>query len=580
MPLLMRIKIFIAFLICFCLFACAPKRSEKELTLALAGETETLDPALSYDGITHGVLLNVYDTIIRFKGSSINEFEPLIASQVPSLKNGLISKDGLTYTFPIRQDINFTDGTPLTVEDTVYSLRRFLLTDSSGGPSALLLEPILDISSTRDEKGNLQITFEDLKNAVYADGNNLVVKLKKPFAPFLAIMARWSYIINKNWAIKQGAWDGTAETMKDFNNPQKQDSALFDKANGSGPFTIERWDKPKKRIYLKANKNYFLGAPKLERVYIITLAEQSTMRLMLQSGEIDIAEIAPSLTPQLEGDKNVKVYDTLPRLKTDPVLFFTFKINPENNPDIGSGKLDGKGIPPDFFEDKTLRQAFAYAFDYDAFLNQTMRGKAPRACGPVPPKLLQNPAPQKCYKFDIEKAKKLFKTAKNGKVWDKGFNFTLTVNSGSNLRKSAAEILKRNVESINPKFKIEIREIPWANFLEKTQNHKMPLWVRGWVADYPDAHNFAFPFLHYDGRYAIAQNYKNPEIAKLIEQAKIEISPLKRAQLYSNLQALNHEEATQIYTVYSPGVWVLRSEVKGFLDNPVFLGIYLYPLYK
>ncbi|MBO7605842.1 MAG: ABC transporter substrate-binding protein [Elusimicrobiaceae bacterium] len=576
----MKNKIFIAFLLVFCIIACAPKRSEKELTLALAGETETLDPALSYDGITHGVLLNVYDTIIRFKGSSINEFEPLIASQVPSVENGLISKDGLVYTFPIRQDIKFADGTPLTVEDTVYSLRRFLLTDTSGGPSALLLEPILDLSSTRDEKGNLQITFDDLKNAIYADGNNLIVKLKKPFAPFLAIMARWSYIINKNWAISQGTWDGSAETMKEFNNPQKQNSALFDKANGSGPFIIERWDKPKKRIYLKANKNYFLGAPKLDRVYIITLAEQSTMRLMLQSGEIDIAEIAPSLTPQLEGDKNVKVYDTLPRLKTDPVLFFTFKINPENNPDIGSGKLDGKGIPPDFFEDKTLRQAFAYAFDYDAFLNQTMRGKAPRACGPVPPKLLQNPAPQKCYDLDLEKSKKLFKTAKNGKVWDKGFSFTLTVNSGSNLRKSAAEILKRNVEGINPKFKIEIREIPWANFLEKTQNHKMPLWVRGWVADYPDAHNFAFPFLHHNGRYAIAQNYNNPEITKLIEQAKIETSPKKRAELYSDLQALNHEEATQIYTVYSPGVWVLRSEVKGFLDNPVFLGIYLYPLYK
>lgn len=580
MLLLMRTKIFITFLLCFCLFSCAPKRSEKELTLALAGETETLDPALSYDGITHGVLLNVYDTIIRFKGSSINEFEPLIASQVPSVENGLVSKDGLVYTFPIRQDIKFANGTPLTVEDAVYSLRRFLLTDTSGGPSALLLEPILDLSSTRDEKGNLQITFDDLKNAIYADGNNLIVKLKKPFAPFLAIMARWSYVINKNWAISQGAWDGSAETMKEFNNPQKQNSALFDKANGSGPFIIERWDKPKKRIYLKANKNYFLGAPKLDRVYIITLAEQSTMRLMLQSGEIDIAEIAPSLTPQLEGDKNVKVYDTLPRLKTDPVLFFTFNINPENNPDIGSGKLDGKGIPPDFFEDKTLRQAFAYAFDYDAFLNQTMRGKAPRACGPVPPKLLQNPAPQKCYDLDLEKSKKLFKTAKNGTVWDKGFSFTLTVNSGSNLRKSAAEILKRNVESINPKFKIEIREIPWANFLEKTQNHKMPLWVRGWVADYPDAHNFAFPFLHHNGRYAIAQNYNNPEITKLIEQAKIETSPKKRAELYSNLQALNHEEATQIYTVYSPGVWVLRSEVKGFLDNPVFLGIYLYPLYK
>lgn len=573
-------RFILLFLFVFTICACNNFKDRHALTIALAGEAETLDPALSYDGITQGILLNIYDTLIRFKGSSTSEFEPLISSEVPTVENGLISKDGLTYTFPIRKDIKFIDGTPLTVEDAVYSLRRFLITDISGGPSSLFLEPIFDFSSTRDEKGNIILSFKELQNRVYSDGQNLIVKLKKPFAPFLAIMARWSYVINKNWAIANGEWDGTEQTWKNFNNPPKQNSALFDKTNGSGPFTVERWDKPLKRLYLKANKNYFLGAPKFDKVYITTIAEQSTMRLMLQSGDIDIAEIAPALTGQLLGDKNLIVYDTLPRLKTDPVLFFTFDINPQNNPDIGSGKLDGEGIPPNFFNNKDIRKAFAFAFDYDAFLNQTMRAKAPRACGPIPPKLLKNAPQELCYNFDLEKAKQYFKNAYNGQVWDKGFKFTLTSNSGSTLRRSAAEILKRNIESLNPKFSIDLREIPWANFLEKTQNHKMPLWVRGWVSDYPDAHNFAFPFMHSSGRYAIAQNYKNPQADLLVEKAKEITSLEERTKLYASLQQIAYDDAAQIYTVYSPGVWVIRREVNGFIDNPVFMGIYLYPLYK
>ena len=148
------------------------------------------------------------------------------------------------------------------------------------------------------------------------------------------------------------------------------------------------------------------------------------------------------------------------------------------------------------------------------------------------------------------------------------------------MRQMAAEILKRNVESLNPKFKIELRGVPWSSFLEKTQARKMPLWVRGWIADYPDAHNFVFPFLHSKGRYAIAQNFNNPKLDALIDRAVKSTDNKERAKLYRQIQDISADEAAQIYTVHSPGVWVFRKEVKGFVDNPVFMGIYFYPLHK
>lgn len=571
----------LAILLCvFALAACAQKDTKNNLTMAVKGEVESLDPVFSYDGVTHGLLLNVYDTLIKFKGSSLSEFEPLIAKEVPSIENALISKDGLTYTFNIRKDIKFHNGAALSAKDVEYSLRRFLISDVSGGPSSLLLEPVLGSPSTRDEKGNIVIDFKDVENAIKANGDSVTIKLKAPFAPFLSIIARWSYIINKDWAVQNGEWDGTEATWKQFNNRAKTESYLFEHENGSGPFIVERWDIPAKRIYLKGYADYILGAPALKTVQMLSIAEQSTMRLMLESADADIVEISGSFAGQVAANPNVVVEDELPRLKTDPVIFFTFDINAQANPDIGSGKLDGEGIPADFFKDKNLRKAFSYSFDYDAFVNDSMKGKAPRAIGPVPPGLVGYDKDANHYNFDLKKAEEYFKKAYNGKVWQNGFKFTLTYNTGSDMRQMAAEILKRNVESLNPKFKIELRGVPWASFLEKTQARKMPLWVRGWIADYPDAHNFVFPFLHSKGRYAIAQNFKDDRLDALIDKAVKSTDNAQRAKLYRQIQDISSEEAAQIYTVHSPGVWVFRKEVKGFVDNPVFMGIYFYPIHK
>ena len=165
-------------------------------------------------------------------------------------------------------------------------------------------------------------------------------------------------------------------------------------------------------------------------------------------------------------------------------------------------------------------------------------------------------------------------------MWEKGFAFTITYNTGSAQRQIAAEMLKRNVEKLNPKFKIDVRGVMWASFLEKTTARQMPMWVRGWVADYADAHNFYFAFMHGDGRYAFSQGYKNPKAEKLVSQAVAETNPEKRVKLYKQLHRIAYEDAMQIYTIHPTGLWAMRDRVKGFVDNPVYMGLYFYPMYK
>lgn len=560
--------------------ACAKQDMKDTLVVAHKGEMESLDPVYSYDGVTHGLLINVYDTLLKFDGASLTDLLPSVSAAVPSKDNGLISADGRTYTFPIRKGIKFQGGEDLTPEDVRYSLLRFLLSDVSGGPSSLLLEPILGVSSTRNDKGEIIVDFKEAAHAVRVEGDNVVVTLKRPFAPFLSIVARWGYIVSKEWAVSHGAWDGTEETWKKFNNFAKDSSPFFAAANGSGPFSVARWDIAAKRLTLAANENYFAGAPKLKLIHMLTVDEPSTLRLMLETGDADVAEISTKFAEQIKGNPEVTLYDNLPRLRTDPVIFFTLDINMQANPDVGSGKLDGQGIPADFFADKNLRQAFEYAFDYESFLKESMGGRGERAIGPAPAGLVKYDKNFKRYSFDLKKAEELFKKAWGGEVWKKGFKFTITYNTSGDMRQIASEILKRNVESLNPKFQIDLRGVTWPSFLEKTAKRQMPVWARGWVADYADAHNFYFPFLHSQGRYALSQGYKNPQVDKLIEQAVSETNFAKRSALYKQVHNLMHEDAMQIYTVHPTGLWAMRKNVKGFTDNPVYMGIYFYPMFK
>ena len=540
----------------------------------------SLDPAVPYDAMSPGLILDIYDTLLFFEGSTNDRIVPRLATEVPSRENGLITMDGKTYTFPIRKGVMFHDGTWMTPQDVKYSLMRFLLTDPAAGPASLLLEPILGVSSTRDASGRIQIRFEDVDRAIEARGDNVVIHLKRPFAPFLAIMARWSYVTSRAWAAAHGCWDGTAGAWQQFNNPDVEHTCLFSQDAGAGPFQIERWDRQTHRVYLKRFDRYWQKPAEMERVVNIVIPEFETRRLMLQAGDADIIDVPRPFVEQTKTLPGVVVQDRLPRLQADPALFFTFHINPAGNPDIGSGKLDGDGIPPDFFTDKEVRLGFAYALDVDAFMRDTMKGSARRARGPVPPGVPGYNPQGPYYPFDLREASNHLRRAWGGQVWEKGFRFTITYNVGSEVRQAPCQILKKNIESLNPKFRIDLRGVEWGPFVDKAQRHLMPLFARGWTADYPDAHDFVFPFYDSHGRYALAQGFADPELDAMIERALTILDPRERERLYWKIQQRGYEDVPDLLTVHPAGAYAMRSWIEGFYDNAVFMAPYFYTMSK
>jgi peptide/nickel transport system substrate-binding protein len=556
----------------------AVKNPDTFVTLR-AGEPESLDPAYQYDTASYEIVYpNVYETLIGYDGSVLSTYVPRLATQVPSLTNHLISADGLTYTFPIRPGVKFHDGSALTPEDVRYSMLRFMLQDRDGGPSWLLLSPLVGKESTRD-KGKVVVTYEDVAKAVTVQGPNVVFHLAHPYGAFLSIVAAWSFVMPKAWAAAHGDWDGEAATWQKYNNPKLQDRYAFDHMDGTGPFMLQQWDRQAKQVTLARNPTYWRGPAKLARVIIRSVPEFTTRRLQLQQGDADLIQVERPEQSQVMGMAGVAVRDDLPQLVIQ-VFHFNFKIDPNANPDIGSGKLDGNGIPPDFFSDIHVRKAFAYAFDYGTFVRDGYRGKAIQPNGPIIEGLLGYDPSLPKYTFDKAKAVAEFKEAWGGKVWDMGFKFTLTYNTGNTARQIGAQIVKDAVESLNPKFKLDVRNIQWPSFLQMTNAHKGTVYALGWAVDYPDPDDFVQPFLSSKGDYPQRNSYHNAEADKLIQDAAASSDPAKRKALYRQLTQIAYNDVPGIYAAQPTAFKVMRAWVRGWYWNTVYGGEDYYPLSK
>src|SRR2546430_6632711 len=187
------------------------------------GDPKSLDPAWEYDTTSSAIGTgNIYEALVFLSGARRDLWEPMLATAVPSVANGGVSSDGKTYTFKIRQGVKFTDGNPLTAEDVKYSLMRIMLMDRDGGPSGLLLGPILgfDNPNTRDDKGNLIPDVWDRANrAIQVKGDSVAITLKEPYAPFLSILATWSVVHSKKFVVANGGWNGSKATLASLTNP-------------------------------------------------------------------------------------------------------------------------------------------------------------------------------------------------------------------------------------------------------------------------------------------------------------------------------------------------------------------------
>ena len=524
------------------------------LVYALYGDPESLDPAWAYDTASGQVIFNVYETLLFPKKDSTTEFVPMLATKWD------ISQDGKTYTFTIRKGVKFQAGQDLTPEDVAYSFWRGMIQDRAGGPQWIMLQPFfgLEVQSFADDvvktqfEGDWAKATQAVQQAVTFDNaaGTVTMHLKQPYGPMLQLLTgSWASIVSKPWVVQQGGWDGTPANAEKFHDPTADADELFKVMNGTGPFKMDRWA-PNEEIDLSRNDSYWQqtpmwdGAPtgpaKLQKVLIKNVSEWGTRFSMFQAGDADIVQVDLQYISQVQplvkeqcalknGKYNctaanangfVRVYTGLPQVAATPVQFNQNVNAAGGNNALGSGALDGNGIPANFFSDINIRKAFSYAFDYDTYVKEVYNGEAVQAFGPVIQGELGYDPNQAHYTLDLQKAADAFKastlkSADGKSVWDTGFYVQYVYNTGNDQRRVAGEILKQNLAKINPKFKIAVVDEPWPVFLKDQVAGRMALFDLGWQEDFHDPHDWVQPFLASGGTYSAAQAFPKDLQAQL-----------------------------------------------------------------
>jgi peptide/nickel transport system substrate-binding protein len=543
----------------------AEVKNPNTFILATYGTLRTLDPAACYDTTGSQRIWNLYETLVFFDGSNTDAFIPVLATEVPTLENGGISADGKTYTFKIRTGVKFHEGGKLTPDDVVYSFKRNMIADPDGGPMWMLLEALTGKGSTRDHTGKIiDGIFETIDKAIEAKGDSVIFHLPRPYPPLMGILAYTaSSILDQQWAVSKGCWDGNIKNAAIYNNPAPGHEPLQKIENGTGPFRMKLWE-PSKQFVFERFDGYWGAKPALKSAIVKYVKEWSTRKLMLQNGDADRVTVDIPYVPEVEAMKGLKLYK-VPQLSVSVALFCQ-KVDPTGNPNIGSGILDGKGVPPDFFSDIYVRKAFLHAMDRKTYEADVFNGLV---IMPTSPNIEGLPYHREVpvYEFNLEKSKEYLKKAWGGKLWQKGFKMIIAHNTGNEMREAAAVMLAENIMSVNPKFRIEVRNVEWKDYLVQYRNYMYPIFITGWGADYADPHNFLYTFMHSQGVYGRFMAYKNEEVDRLCEAGIATVDPVKREHIYTKLQQLWYEEAVGIPLYQQINVRAYRDWVHGYVPN-------------
>ncbi|MGA5584319.1 ABC transporter substrate-binding protein [Streptomyces thermodiastaticus] len=336
----------------------------KVLTVAVAQSVDSLSPFLA--------VRLVSTSINRLMYEYLTNYDPKDAHPVPALATHWESSpDKLTWTYTIRSGVKWSDGKPVTAEDAAWTFTT-MMTDSGAATA----------------NGSFVGNFASV---TAPSPTQLVIKLKKPQATMTALDVP---IVPKH------IWEKVDDFSK-FNN-----DTTFPIV-GDGPFILTDY-KPDSYVRLKANKDFWRGAPKFDELVFRYYKDQDAAVAALRKGEVSFVAGSPSLTPaqaaSLKGDKNIHVNDAPGR------RFYALATNPGAR--AKNGETFGDGDPS--LRDERVRHALFMAVDRKAIVDKVFQGHAVEGQGYIPPRFSQyfwKPSADQELAYDPAKAAQLLDEA-------------------------------------------------------------------------------------------------------------------------------------------------------------------------
>ena len=251
-----RLALLAAACLCMAVSMTSFAADKSDIVVAVDADVDTLHPTDFSTTVELGVLNQIYDTLLYYSPDGTKDPEPRIAESYE------ISDDGLDYTFHLRDDVTFHDGTPVTADDVVFSIELYKASEYQGSQISML--------------SSVEAT----------DEHTVVCHLDAPYSPFLQGIC--------SPMIASKAYYESSED--DFvNNPI-----------GTGPYKFVSRAKGS-NIKLEANEDYYRGAPEIKEVTFEVIPDSSTKAIALQTGEVNFAEIDSATKPQLEANPAITI---------------------------------------------------------------------------------------------------------------------------------------------------------------------------------------------------------------------------------------------------------------------------------
>ncbi len=313
--------------------------------VTLPGDMSRTDPALALDNNAYTVMEQVMEGLVDTAPGSTREVVPRLAASLPE-----VSADGLTYTFPLRQDVKFHDGTPFNAEAVKYNYDRWNNFPTELQDYAYYWRTVFGGFGTESNLASVDVL----------DPYTVAIKLKKPNSSFLLASTLIVFAISSPAALQAGDADNPDNSKAKYSQGQSPSMV------GTGPFKFQEW-LPADSVTVVKNADYWDSAAPahLDRIVFKIIGEQSATLNALQAGSVDGATIiAPQDAKAVNEDSSLQL---IARDETCNVTMI--------------------GINHSFpvVSDPLIREAMMYALDRQGYLDALWSGLGELADNWMPP---------------------------------------------------------------------------------------------------------------------------------------------------------------------------------------------------
>ena len=488
-------SIFVVLSVLF-LFSCSKfgKPTKENLVIAIEKAPMSVDPRFAMDTFSDRICRLMYDGLLDIDDSF---------NYVPNLAESYSMPDDKTYIFKLKQGVKFHDGSILTSADVKYTY-----------------ETIMD-----PKFGSIfRNAFDEVQNIETPDESTIIIKLKKPFAPFRTAVRIG--IVSQKVGQRLG---------KEFaKEPTGTGIFKLKKNMGRDGLVLERFD------------GYHGGAAKIQYVTFKPVLDDTVRALELMKGSADL------------------VLNAIPAGLLDEV-----KKNGKISAAVGDGvqyQYMGFNMEDPILKNIKVREAVAYAIDRDSLIKYKLGGLAKKSSGLLAPVSWAYSPNVTEYEFNPEKANKIldeakfpFKNTKEGK-----YRFDLVYKTSTNPESlEIAGVIADNLKKIG--INVIIRSLEFGVFFDDIKKGNFQLFTLSWtgITD-PDQYYYIFNSKSFPPDGGNRGRYSNKKMDGLTELARVTLDQNKQKKIYAEIQKLASQDLPYVSLWHKDNLVAMRNNIKGF----------------